>query len=452
MFDKKRLIDYLSYLHKKKEIQCYAIYQQNLVETGIITASEIDEILEKGIDESISVKTLILLSTALNSTKDFFDENDDKINLENYFPQNVINNVLASVEKRAGYPYDFIILAELKENEYLITVKPNEIQRLKSDGIIIWVQGIQRQSIQVEVGRTGLVSRIDYSSKRAKEIGELIAKGEFHPNTLRWHIIDNGVNKYSIRQQNGNRILTLLSGNIAEIDGQHRDRALEFAYQITPKIDITFPVIVTVGNKESAQDIIIQEEKREPIKTLDSMTLADSKAPVILNHFTQQVRRNRTNKIGVNPSMSALSEQRKLINSKSFSGIGGTSYLIDRDLFITAIKHIYFDTTLVRVNATSTGTYIAQFLITFFNVVFKSSVFDKISEDIERYRYILHPDTLFYYIKLANVLEKSGYEITDNLCENIIDCIYLNDRKIFTPIQAEKTAANIVIDLSYYSE
>ena len=168
MFDKKRLIDYLSYLHKKKEIQCYAIYQQNLVETGIITASEIDEILEKGIDESISVKTLILLSTALNSTKDFFDENDDKINLENYFPQNVINNVLTSVEKRAGYPYDFIILAELKENEYLITVKPNEIQRLKSDGIIIWVQGIQRQSIQVEVGRTGLVSRIDYSSKRAK--------------------------------------------------------------------------------------------------------------------------------------------------------------------------------------------------------------------------------------------------------------------------------------------
>lgn len=452
MFDKKRLIDYLSYLHKKKEIQCYAIYQQNLVETGIITASEIDEILEKGIDESISVKTLVFLSNALNSTKDFFDENDDKINLENYFPQNVINNVLTSVEKRAGYPYEFIILAELKENEYLITVKPNEIQRLKSDGVIIWVQGIQRQSIQVEVGKTGLVSRIDYSSKRAKEIGELIAKGEFHPNTLRWHIIDNGVNKYSIRQQSGNRILSLLSGNIAEIDGQHRDRALEFAYQTTSKIDITFPVIVTIGNKKAAQDIIIQEEKREPIKTIDNITVADSKAPIILNHFTQQVRKNKTDKIEVNPSMNTLSEQRRLINSKSFVGLGGTNYLIDKDLFITAIKHIYFDTTLVRVNAPITGTFIANFLCMFFKTVYRNDVYKKITENLERYLYILHPDTLFYYIKLANVLEKSGYVITEKLCEIIIDCMYLNDRKIFTPIQAEKTAENIIIELSCYLE
>ena len=163
---------------------------------------------------------------------------------------------------KTKFPYKFKIFSWLDPNSFITALSVRDIMAIKTSGLIQWKGNMQRESdVVANITHNGmLISHIHFDPERAKEIGTKIAEGNFYPNTLRWHIVTTDC-EYHMEDDN----FILETGYIAEIDGQHRNKALEYAFELNNDIKLNFPIIISIGNVQRAQYIIFQDEKRAPI-------------------------------------------------------------------------------------------------------------------------------------------------------------------------------------------
>jgi len=134
---------------------------------------------------------------------------------------------------------------------------------------------MQRESI-TSMYNNKIVSHVAYNDSKAREIGKAIASGEYHPkDDISIHLISDGEEDYIFDGEN----LVIKSGNLALLDGQHREAGIEYALLEDIDINMSQSIYFTVGSVEMAQSIIAQHEKQTPIKKelVESYTNSDGK-------------------------------------------------------------------------------------------------------------------------------------------------------------------------------
>ena len=259
MRNKEKVVNLLRTLYVKEFDFCINIYTTELINNGKMTTTSVQHIMTNlnSLNELSDIVLLLLYKPleaherfALPPVSDFFTKEEEYSAAS--FIQKKTNNKL---------PVKFKILAKLTDNDnYLICVSIQEINELKQAGLIRWVQGMQRESIITQTAENEFISHIKFDDKRARAIGDSMIRGDFYPNSLRWHITTDNC-EYDVIDD----MFVLRSGFIAEIDGQHRDKGSEYALNESPDIIMNMPVILTVGNVSTAQHIINQDEERAPI-------------------------------------------------------------------------------------------------------------------------------------------------------------------------------------------
>lgn len=255
MKNRSELITALRSMWMTKQPQCLEIYI-NVVNEGRITNTDIQNLFNNAelLNNASDVVLLWLyepLVTAFTKLKplDYFFTKEEIIEAHES----------TSVRKQTKFPIRFPILSKLRSNSYLSCLSIQQILSLKEAGVIRWKDKMQRETVYTKIGDT-LVSHIKYDDKRAREIGQKMIAGDFYPNSFRWHIVSADC-EYDITDDT----IILKDGYIAEIDGQHRDKGSEYALTQNPDIEMSVPIIFTIGNSSLAQAIINQDEQRAPI-------------------------------------------------------------------------------------------------------------------------------------------------------------------------------------------
>lgn len=178
--------------------------------------------------------------------------------------------------KNISFPLTFKNVIKVTDNEeYKFFISIQELKLLMSLGILRLVEGMQRESI-TSMYNNKIVSHVAYNDSKAREIGKAIVSGEYHPkDDISIHLISDGEEDYIFDGEN----LVIKSGNLALLDGQHREAGIEYALLEDMDINMSQSIYFTVGSVEMAQSIIAQHEKQTPIKKelVESYTNSDGK-------------------------------------------------------------------------------------------------------------------------------------------------------------------------------
>lgn len=259
MKNRDKLIGILKKLFVVKQRECQDIYAAEIVNEGKMTWNELRYVLSNPEQlDNISDVILCWLYCPLAEHEVF-----GLAPAAAYFTPIEIQNAGTEFSKKskAVLPVKLPILSKLTDDDnYLTVLTIQEIANLRSNGLIKWKEGMQREAVITKLSENDFVSHIKYDDNRAREIGKAMSDGVFSPNALRWHIL-SGECDYNITEKS----IILKSGYFAEIDGQHRDKGSEYALIENPDIIMTMPIIVTIGSRQKAQQIIDQDEKRAPI-------------------------------------------------------------------------------------------------------------------------------------------------------------------------------------------
>ena len=258
MKNKEKLIQVLSKLFIAKPDICRSVFSGSIINEGVMTWSQVNYFITD--PERLNEANEAVLYWLYSSLA---QHNALKLPaVDNYFTLIEIDNVKGTIIKRttAELPVTFPILSKLTDDNFLTVMSVQQINALKEAGLIKWKEGMQREVVMTKLSDNEFVSHIKYDDDRARAIGTAMSKGEFYPNTLRWHIVA-GECDYQIT----NNSVILKSGYIAEIDGQHRDKGSEYALIDNPDIMLNMPIVLTIGSRAMAQNIISQDEKRAPI-------------------------------------------------------------------------------------------------------------------------------------------------------------------------------------------
>lgn len=258
MKQKELLIQTLRNLYVTKLEECFNIYDSELVNNGRMTISEVKRIVTEYKDlENKDAITLAILYQPLCKIPNTPPMDTFFTKQEEYEA-----SMMMTKKMNTKLPLRFKILSKLTDGDnYLICLSVQEIQAIKEAGLIHWEEAMQRESIITNIGDNKFISHIKYSDKRAREIGNLMASGDFFPNSLRWHITCSDENQYEVTDTE----IILNYGFITELDGQHRDKGSEYALEQSPDVVMNLPIVLTIGSVSMAQNIIYQDEKREPI-------------------------------------------------------------------------------------------------------------------------------------------------------------------------------------------
>ena len=181
---------------------------------------------------------------------------------EFFTTEEVASAAFLTTAMQNALPVELKVLAELRPNNFITVLSIREIMALKTAGLIQWKSEMQREQVTDGMVNGKLISHIRFDPERSKEIGESIAAKTFYPNALRWHVIASDC---VCGFEDDGKTFILRSGYFAEIDGQHRNKAIEYAITANPSVELNFPIIVSIGNVKTAQFIINQDEKRAPI-------------------------------------------------------------------------------------------------------------------------------------------------------------------------------------------
>lgn len=257
----------------------YSVLVENLIQTKKMTGAEVSSVLSSPeCVEKLSTHALVWIYQTIAKYIDVPD-------IKKYFYQNEIDdaNFYKEKEMNSTFPLSFSIIDQLSsKDEYLICLSIQEINELNRN-VIRLVPDMQRESV-VSIFKDKIVSHINFSDKRAREIGKSIADNSYWSNMIRWNLVANGEEEYLI--QDGK--ITIFSGILANIDGQHRSVGLDYALTINPDIDRKLPIVLTIGTTKDAQTIINQEEKREPIAKSQIQAFANT----VENQVVKNLKKN----------------------------------------------------------------------------------------------------------------------------------------------------------------
>ncbi|WP_170270438.1 DNA sulfur modification protein DndB [Heliorestis acidaminivorans] len=124
-----------------------------------------------------------------------------------------------------------------------------------------WVSGVIKYNPEIQRGEKVVKRRNKkeetvpvFSRTNINKIAERMKAGKYKPDTIILNIMNDGAEKIAVVDGT----LTVESGNVEVLDGQHRLRALERVGEAAENIVEPFPVMILNLSKEKAQDAFYQ--------------------------------------------------------------------------------------------------------------------------------------------------------------------------------------------------
>lgn len=242
------------------------------------------------------------------------------------------------------YPITIPVVQKMSDKEeYLLCLPISFVLQMRDAGLLQVRSDMQRESV-MSVYDGKIVSHVKYNDKAAREIGDKIAGNEYWTNMCRWHLIFDQHASFSYDEEE--KKITINSGVIAIIDGQHRSVGIEYALAKNPTAKMFLPIMLTIGDPRTAQTIIAQEETRQPISKTHVMQYENSFASNVANYLF------------LNSTVNALY---KFVETEQQEKMG-LGYIIKND-FIKSIYKEYKDVTKTKVDWIKLQRWLEEFLI-----------------------------------------------------------------------------------------
>jgi hypothetical protein len=257
---KNELIELIQKVIRADNNTIYPIFQSELIDTNPpkMTNGEIQSILSFNTDLN-NIKTEILVW--IYSTIQKYNKNLPS--LDHFFENEEIKQaeIFQITRLDMSFPLKFKIHRQLShKEEYLISLSAQEINIMQNNGVIQLNAEMSRES-KITNYHGYLVYNIYFSDTRSREIGINMSQNEYYSNGIRLHLVKNGNEQYQIKKDE----LIINAGDLVLIDGNHRVKGIEYGLLANQDMYLYLPVFLTIGNLNMGQEIIYQEEKREPL-------------------------------------------------------------------------------------------------------------------------------------------------------------------------------------------
>lgn len=283
------------------------------------------------------------------------------------------------------YPITLPVVQKMSDKEeYLLCLPISFVLQMREAGLLQVRTDMQRDS-EISVYGGKIVSHVKYNDKAARQIGDKIASNSYWSNMCRWHLVydqnagftyDETVNQITIR-----------SGVIAIIDGQHRSVGIEYALAKNPSAKMFLPIMLTIGDPRTAQSIIAQEETRQPI----------NKKHVSL--YENSLASNVANGLFMNSDVNSIY---KFVETEQQEKLG-VGFIIKNDL-IRAIRKEYSDVLPTKIAQIKLQKWLEDFLI---------ELAIALEDDFSNYpnnrfeRWSVKSEAIYLYVHLSRVLYES---------------------------------------------
>lgn len=299
------------------------------------------------------------------------------------FPKSLYFDVAIGISKSSlQYPITIPVVQKMSDKqEYLLCLPISFVLQMRDAGLLQVRSDMQRESV-MSVYEGKIVSHIKYNDKAAREIGDKIAGNEYWTNMCRWHLVFDQDASFSYDEEE--KKITINSGVIAIIDGQHRSVGIEYALAKNPSAKMFLPVMLTIGDPRTAQSIIAQEETRQPISKTHILQYEKSFASSVASYLFMN---------------STVNSLYKFVETEGQEKMG-LGFIIKND-FIKAIHKEYKNTVKTKVDWIKLQRWLEDFLVELAIVL---------DNDISRYpnnrfdRWSVKSEAVPVYVHISRVL------------------------------------------------
>ena len=203
----------------------------------------------------------------------FTDGRDTRPISSVFTKKELLDAALYTPDRKSFYPFKVNAMKLADTEEYITTLSMRDIYNASQSGVLQVRSDAQRESVFSYYGGQ-IVTHIKFNDSVARDISKEILAGTYHPDTLRWHLLIDDDIEWDYNYDENTHELCIQFGTILNIDGQHRTVGIEYALESNPSINLLFPVIISVGDVRTAQKIIAQDEKRQPISAIHVKSFA----------------------------------------------------------------------------------------------------------------------------------------------------------------------------------
>jgi hypothetical protein len=244
-------------------------------------------------------------------------------------------------EEDIQYPITFSNVEVLNDDHYLIPMDVSLINKLQKSKLLKRDVNAQRETV-IRVKNNETYEYIKLNLQAIAEIKDCLLKGKYYPDEIKFNLNVDGNEKMDYNPST--KQLTIYSGDISLIDGNHRVIAIEQAMYEDPTINIKFPVSFMHFPLWKAQDTINQQEKKQPLVK----SVAESYANTTGNAVITDVMNHRD-----------LLPECKIVKTRSNIAYGVGTFLFSS--LSKAVEEAYTQEELIRFKR-DTVNWIVEFL------------------------------------------------------------------------------------------
>ena len=304
---------------------------------------------------------------------------------EDYFENAEIKNYkyyLPEKDKALERPLVFKNAVRLANNQYMFPCSIKDIKRLKDANILQIVPELQRNSTKNKYNEL----KTKVNRQNAQQIADLIDKGEFFYNAVRFNLMDDGESDQPVYDEE-TLTLAIYDGTIIVPDGNHRTIGCELA---TSHLDDKFCVLFTFLNAEDTRSLLNQEWTTVPIPKKHKESMKQTYSNLIVD--------------GIIRSADADPVYKKEIVRDGNETRAGHGFILYSEL-ADAIN-IYYDAN--NLEPQQKRNELKDWLISFLNVL-TENLFDdfKNYKKYRRKRWSICPMTIYFYIMISKVVREN---------------------------------------------
>lgn len=400
---------------KKNRNSVYHVFKKELIDSRKMTNAEVDRIMNIDHLDEVNTNVLVWVYSALRMYNQSLPE------VEDFFTDIEIENSKNFIIKRyqSAFPVKFPITRISLKNEFKTVIPIQELCSLVNAGVIVIVDNLQREQQFTMYGGM-LVSHVKYNDKVARDIGSCICRGEYwNKDDIGLHLITDENCRYDISEDE----ITIRSGKIALIDGNHRTNGFQYALLENPEIDMKVSVYLTIGTIEDGQEVLAQHEMQQPINKKLIQSYKKSDANDIFRLFSEDI---------------GIKRRYKFVDTADAER-AGIGFFVKADM--TQALAQYYDLENMTINEQDD---VAEWLISYF-----MTLYDLLEHDIINYKTVrknkwsVRTNAVYVYVCISSML----YGNTDwrEVLRKLINKIDFNDMTVYKLLTSKQTVRNIIV-------
>jgi hypothetical protein len=316
---------------------------------------------------------------------------------------------------------------QFAEDHYVTSMSAQDIASLYARNIIVYNRQTQR-NIKYSEYQNKVIEMININKSSIAEIEKAIIEGRMITNFITINLLQTGEENYKYNAKS--KTLTVFAGELDILDGFHRSLGIINAVQKVPNIQYTTGLNIVSWDVEKAQNFIVQEDKRNPIKKAYIKSISHEKYEnMIIKKINETSSSDMRGKITTDETL--IRTHRAL-----------TTF----EVLTEAVQNEYD-----KIKTSRDAMVISEWLIEFFNELvhlYPDAFLENIKE-VKENSYINHSNMFAGYVAIAKQLEgKSDWR---NRLQNIMSNINFNsDNELWQELKIDRFTKGNLKNISRY--